>query len=100
MPAMIRFQSRLAGKHWPEADLMILAHRLASRPDPFGQNLTRPSRSDPGQFCTGFCGKTAEMDAGSWILSGMFTGKTHTVQFLTLCKRGLSTCIKACVKIF
>ena len=44
MPAMICFQSRLAGKHWPEADLMILANQLASRPDPFGQNLTRPSR--------------------------------------------------------
>ena len=31
---------------------MVLAHRLASRPDAFGQNLTRPSRSDPGRFCT------------------------------------------------
>ena len=31
---------------------MIPAHRLASRPDVFGQTLTRPSRSDPGWFCT------------------------------------------------
>ena len=30
---------------------MIPAHRLASR-DVFGQTLTRPSRSDLGQFCT------------------------------------------------
>ena len=28
------------------------AHRLASRPDTFGQTMTRPSRSDPGWFCT------------------------------------------------
>ena len=31
---------------------MIPAHRLASRPNRFGQTLTRPSRSDPGRFCT------------------------------------------------
>ena len=31
---------------------MILAYWLASRPDVFGQILTRPSRSDLGQFCT------------------------------------------------
>ena len=31
---------------------IILAHRLASGPDAFGQNLTRPSRSDPRRFCT------------------------------------------------
>ena len=31
---------------------MISAHKLASRQDVFGQTLTRPSRSDPGQFCT------------------------------------------------
>ena len=30
---------------------MIPAHRLASRPDVFGQTLTGPSRSDPGRFC-------------------------------------------------
>ena len=36
----------------PEPSLMILAHWLASRPDAFGQNLTRPSRLDPGLFCT------------------------------------------------
>ena len=32
--------------------LMVLAHRLASGLDAFGQNLTRLSRSDPGRFCT------------------------------------------------
>ena len=31
---------------------IIPAHQLASRPDAFGQILTRPSRSDPGRFCT------------------------------------------------
>ena len=31
---------------------MIPAHRLASGRDVCGQNLTRPSRSDPGRFCT------------------------------------------------
>ena len=36
----IRIRSGSAGKHWPEADWMILAHRLASGPDPFVQNLT------------------------------------------------------------
>ena len=30
---------------------MISAHQLATRPDAFGQTLTRPSRSNPGQFC-------------------------------------------------
>ena len=35
----------------PEAGLMIHAYWLASRPDAFGQILTRPSRSDLGQFC-------------------------------------------------
>ena len=37
----IQIWPRLAGKHWPEVGRMILAHRLAFRPDPFGQNLTR-----------------------------------------------------------
>ena len=37
-----------------EAGLMILAHQLASRPDPFGQNLTQSARTnlDPCWFCT------------------------------------------------
>ena len=30
---------------------MIPTHQFASRPDAFGQTLTRPSRSDPGRFC-------------------------------------------------
>ena len=36
-----------AGRILPEPGPMILAHHLASGPDAFGQNLTRPSRSDP-----------------------------------------------------
>ena len=41
---------------------MILAHRLASGPDPFGQNLTQSARtkSDPGCFCTILSGTTVE----------------------------------------
>ena len=41
MPDAIHIHSRLPGKHWPEAGHMILAHWLASRPDPLGQNLTQ-----------------------------------------------------------
>ena len=41
---------------------VIPAHRLVSRPDVFGQTLTRPSRRDPGRFCYNmihaFFGKT------------------------------------------
>ena len=36
MPDPIRIRSGSAGKPWPEAGRMILAHRLASGPDPFG----------------------------------------------------------------
>ena len=54
MPDPIRIRSGSAGKHWPEAGRMILAHLLASGPDPFCQNLTQSARtkSDPGWFCT------------------------------------------------
>ena len=41
-----------AGCVLPEPGPMILAHRLASGPDAFGQNLTRPSRLDLGQLYT------------------------------------------------
>ena len=54
MPDPIRILLGSAGQHWPEAGRMILAHRLASGLDPFGQNLTPSARtkSDPGWFCT------------------------------------------------
>ena len=54
MPDPIRIRSGLGGKHWPEAGRMISAHRLASGPDPFGQNLTQSARNKPDQgwFCT------------------------------------------------
>ena len=50
MPDPIRIRSGSAGKRWPEAGRMIPAHRLASGPDPFGQNLAQSARtkSDPG----------------------------------------------------
>ena len=45
MPDPIRIRAGSAGKHWPEAGRVILAHWLASGPDPFGQNLTQSARS-------------------------------------------------------
>ena len=64
MPDPIRIRSGSAWQHWPEAGRMILAHRLASGPDPLGQTLTQSARtkSDPGWFCTiiirDVCGRT------------------------------------------
>ena len=52
----------LAGKHWPEASRIILAHWLASGLDPFGQNLTQSARTklDPSWFCTILSGMSVE----------------------------------------
>ena len=62
MPDPIQIQSRLAWKHCPEAGLMILTHQLASRPDPFGQNLTQSPRDNLnlGWFCTIWSGTSVE----------------------------------------
>ena len=40
-------------KQWLEADQLILAHLLASGPDPFSQNMTQSVRTklNPGWFC-------------------------------------------------
>ena len=38
MPDPIHIRSGSTEKHWPEASPIILAHRLASGPDPFGQS--------------------------------------------------------------
>ena len=59
MPDPIRIRSGLGGKHWPEAGRMILAHWLASGPDPFGQNLTQSARttSDPVGFAQYYPGR-------------------------------------------
>ena len=67
MPDSIRIRSGSAGKHWPEAGRMILAHRLASGPNPFGQNLTQSARtkSDPGWFCTILSGTS--VDERNWV---------------------------------
>ena len=61
MPEPIRIQVGLAGKHWPEAGRMILAHWLSSGPDSFGQNLAQSARtkSDPGWFCTILLSRTS-----------------------------------------
>ena len=74
MPDPIRIRSGSAGKHWPEAGRMILAHWLVSGPDPFGQNLTQSARtqSDPGWFCIyniirEVCGRTeSSLKVGNW----------------------------------
>ena len=62
MPDPIRIRAGSAGKHWPEAVRVILAHRLASGPDPFGQNLAQSARSksDPGWFRTILSGTSVE----------------------------------------
>ena len=66
----ICIRSGLAGKHWPEAGRMILAHRLASGPDPFGQNVTQSARtkSDPGWFRTILSGTSVEERNQFWKL--------------------------------
>ena len=67
-PTPTRILSGSAGKHWPEAGRMILAHRLASGPDPFGQNLTQSARtkSDEGLFCTALSGTSVEERNRVW----------------------------------
>ena len=52
VPDLICIRSRTAQKHWPEVGRMFLAHRLASGPDPFDQNLTQSARTqlDLGWF--------------------------------------------------
>ena len=68
MPVPIRIRSGSTRKHWPEAGLMILAHRLASGPDPFGQNLTQSARtkSDPCWLCTVLSGTSVEERNRVW----------------------------------
>ena len=58
----IRIRSGSGGKHWPEASRTILVHRLASGPDPFGQNLTQSARTKPGPgwFCTILFGSSVD----------------------------------------
>ena len=67
MPDPNHIRSGAVRNQWPEVGAMILAHRLSSGPDPFGQNLTQSARtkSDPGWFCT--------------ILSGMSAGERNRV---------------------
>ena len=62
MPDPIRIRLGSAGKQWPEAGRMILAHRLACGPYPLDQNLTQSARpkSDPGCFCTVLSGTSVE----------------------------------------
>ena len=68
MPDPIHTRSGSAGKHWPEAGRMIVAHWLTSGPDPFGQNLTQSARikSDPGWFCTILPGTSVEERNRVW----------------------------------
>ena len=54
MPDPNHFRSGSAGKHWPEAGWVILAHWLAFGPNPFDPKLAQSARtkSDPGWFGT------------------------------------------------
>jgi len=90
----ICIQAGMAGKHWPEVGWMILAHWLASRLDPFGQNLTQSARtkSDLGWFCTmiwDICGRVQlSLKVGNWQWAGC-----------VLPEIGLDdSCILACLK--
>ena len=62
MPDPILIRSGSGGKHWPEAGRKILAHRLASGPDPFGQKLTQSAStiSDSGWFYTALSGTSVD----------------------------------------
>ena len=55
---------------------IIPSHQLASRPDVFDQTLTRPSRSDPGQFCTIW--SILSLEKQDWIRCGK-SDQAHTV---------------------
>ena len=54
MPDPNHFRSGSAGKHWPEAGWVILAHWLAFGPNPFDPKLAQSARtkSYPGWFGT------------------------------------------------
>ena len=87
---------------------MIPTHRLASRPDASGETLTRPSRSDPGRFCTMWsmpslekwswneCGKldptyTIQPDSGSMLAIMAITGRNQNASRSDLaCLLGLN----------
>ena len=76
MPDLIRIRSSSAQKHWSEERRTILAHRLASGPDPFGQNLRQSARtkSDPGWFSqydpSCLWKNTTEYERGNWWQAG------------------------------
>ena len=91
---------------------MIPAHQLASRLNMFGQTLTRPSRSEPGLFCTIWplpslekwnwngCGK---LDLAYDMLAIMaITGRNQNASVLDLaCLLGmLSACCVDCCYLF
>ena len=96
MPDLIRIQSGSDGKHWPEAGRMILAHQLASGPDPFGQNLT-VSQNQIGsglvlhKMIRAVCGRTQPcLKVGNWWQAGCVVrigpGDSCTPAcFLTIC---------------
>ena len=76
MPDPIHTQAS-AWKHWPEADRMILAHWLASRPDLFGQNLTQP---EPNWIQAGSAqydpGPQQSVNVGIWKQAGCIRPET------------------------
>ena len=61
----IPIRSGSGRKHWPEAGRMILAHRLASGPDPFGQKTL--TQSVLHNVIRAVCGRTEPSPkVGNW----------------------------------
>ena len=67
MPDPIRIGSGSDQKRWPEAGRRILAHRLASGPEPFGPNPPQSAKSR--QVWHNMTGPSAEeqsLKEGNW----------------------------------
>ena len=90
MPDPIRIRSRSGWKYWPEAVRMILAHRLASGPDRFGQNLTQSARTKPSgselvlhNIIRDVCGRTkTESESGKLVAVRLRPARNRARWFL------------------
>ena len=83
----IRIRPGSAGKHWPEAGQMILAHWLASRLDPFGQNLTQSElnqiQAGFTQYCLGRLWKNCtESKSGKLVAGRLHLARNRAQSFL------------------
>ena len=85
---LICIWSGLAWKCWPEADQMILAHCLAPRPDPLGQNLTHSARTKSvwagfARHDPGYLWKNAtESESGKLVVSWLPHARSWSWWFL------------------